>query len=269
MDEYLKSNQSLWDQKAKAHLHTEFYDLAGFKAGNTSLYPIELDEIAGEVSGKDLLHLQCHFGMDTLSLARLGARCTGVDFSGEAIRQAQALNEELGLGCRFIQSDIYDLQKNLSGQFDIVYTTYGVLAWLPDLTRWAEIIAHFLRPGGVFFIAEIHPFSYAFDDKVDEAVLVAGYPYFNQPEPLAFTPEGTYADLDAKIDHPIQYEWAHSMGEILNALIQAGLRIEYLHEFDYTVFQHFSFLEQRGRLYHLPEGMPSLPLLFSLRAVKA
>lgn len=268
MDEYLRSNQALWDQKTRAHVNTEFYDVAGFKAGKTSLNPIELDEIAGEVGGKDLLHLQCHFGLDTLSLARLGARATGVDFSGEAIRQARALNDELGMDCSFVQSDIGSLPVHLSGQFDIVYTTYGVLAWLPDLKRWAEVISHFLRPGGVFFIAEIHPFGYVFDDEIEEPVLTARYPYYFDPEPLVFAPEGTYADPDAPIDHPVQYEWSHSMGEILNVLIGAGLRIEYLHEFDYTVYQKFPFLERRGNLFCLPEGMPRLPLLFSLRATK-
>ncbi len=268
MDEYLRSNQALWDQKTKAHVNTEFYDVAGFKAGKSSLYPIEQEEIAGEVAGKDLLHLQCHFGMDTLSLARLGARATGADFSGEAIRQARSLKEELGMSCTFVQSDIAALPEHLNGKFDIVYTTYGVLAWLPDIKRWAEVISHFLRPGGVFFIAEIHPFSYVFEDESNEPVLKARYPYFPVDEPLVFKPEGTYADRDAQIEHPVQYEWSHSMGEILNVLIEAGLRIEYLHEFAYTVFQQFPFLEQRGNLYYLPEGMPVQPLLFSLRAVK-
>ena len=268
MDEYIKSNQTLWDQKTRAHVNTEFYDVAGFKAGRSSLYPIEQEEIAREVDGKDLLHLQCHFGMDTLSLARLGARATGMDFSGEAIRQARALKEELGMGCTFVQSDIASLSENLSGQFDIVYTTYGVLAWLPDLKRWGEVISHFLRPGGVFFIAEIHPFSHVFDDESEEPVLKARYPYFGGDEPLVFTPEGTYADPDAAIEHPVQYEWSHSMSEILNVLIDAGLRIEYLHEFEYTVFQQFPFLERRGNLYYLPEGMPGQPLMFTLRAVK-
>ncbi len=268
MDEYLKSNQELWDQKTRIHVKSDFYNVEGFKSGGTSLNPIELDEIADEVEGKDLLHLQCHFGMDTLSFARLGAKVTGVDFSGEAIRAARQLNDELEMDAEFVQADIMTLKDNLTGQFDIVYTSYGVLAWLPDLTRWAEAIGHFLRPGGVFYIAEIHPFSYVFNDELDEPVLQALYPYFYHNDPLVFTPEGTYAEPNAKIEHPVQYEWTHSMGEIINALIAAGLQIEYLHEFDYTVFQQFPFLEQRGHFYHLPEGMPHMPLLFSLRAVK-
>ncbi|MBN2043782.1 MAG: methyltransferase domain-containing protein [Anaerolineales bacterium] len=269
MNKYVESNQQLWDQNTHVHVKSEFYDVAGFKAGKSSLNPIELEEIAGEVAGKDLLHLQCHFGMDTLSLARLGANATGVDFSGEAIKFARQLNEELEMDCQFIQSDIMDLKDNLTGQFDIVFTSYGVLIWLPDLKRWAEAIAHFLKPGGTFFIAEMHPFGYVFNDQPDGAVLQAHYPYFYDPEPLSFSTGGTYADREAEITHPVSYEWQHSMGEIINALIEAGLRIEYLHEFDYTVFQQFPFLEQReNHLYHLPEEMPSIPLLFSLRATK-
>jgi SAM-dependent methyltransferase len=270
MKKYLRSNQKLWDEKTKVHIHSPFYDLEGFKAGKSSLYPIEQEELAGEVAGKTLLHLQSHFGMDTLSLARLGAKATGVDFSGEAINQARLLNEELGLGCTFIQSDIYDLRQHLKESFDIVFTTYGVLTWLPDLVQWAEVIAHFLNPGGIFFIAEIHPFSYmiSYGDK-DASMMRVEYPYFYDPEPQGFTPEGTYADPEAEIEHNVQYEWPHELSEILNALTAAGLHINYMHEFDYTVFQQMSFLVPRGRLYHIPEGMPRVPLLFSLRAHKA
>lgn len=268
MDKYVKSNQQLWDQRATVHVKSEFYDVAGFRAGKSSLNPIELDEIAGEVAGKDLLHLQCHFGMDTLSLARLGANATGVDFSGEAIKAARQLNEDLGMSCEFIQSDIMDLKEALSGQFDIVYTSYGVLCWLPDLKRWAETIAHFLRPGGTFYIVEMHPFGYVFDDEIEEPVLRAHYPYFYDSEPLKFEPEASYADPDARIDHP-SYEWQHSLGFIISSLIEAGLRIEYLHEFDYTVYRQFPFLVQgENQIYALPEGIPPVPLLFSLRATK-
>ena len=269
MKRYLDSNQKLWDEKTKAHIHSSFYDLEGFKAGASSLYPVEQEELAGEVAGKSLLHLQCHFGMDTLSWARLGAKATGVDFSPQAIAQARLLNDDLGMDCQFIQSDIYDLRDHLRGNFEIVFTSYGVLAWLPDLARWAEVIAHFLKPGGIFYIAEIHPFSYMLSDEdTGDTVMKVQYPYFHHPEPLSFEPQGTYADLNAEIDHAVQYEWAHDMGEIINALISAGLTIEYLHEFDFTVFQQMPFLIQRGRLYHIPEGMPRVPLLFSLRARK-
>ena len=268
MNKYINTNQKMWDQRANVHVKSEFYDVAGFKAGKSSLNPIELEEIGGEVAGKELLHLQCHFGMDTLSLARLGAIATGVDFSGEAIKAARQLNDELGMDCEFIQSDIMELKDNLSGQFDVVFTSYGVLCWLPDLKRWAETIAHFLKPGGSFYIVEMHPFGYVFNDEIEEPVLQAYYPYFDDPAPLRFENEGSYADKDADISHT-SYEWQHSMASIITNLIEAGLRIEYLHEYDYTVYQQFPFLAQgENQIYTLPEGLPPIPLLFSLRATK-
>jgi SAM-dependent methyltransferase len=268
MDKYVKANQQLWDQRATVHVKSEFYDVDGFRAGKSSLNPIELDEIAGEVAGKDLLHLQCHFGMDTLSLARLGANATGVDFSEEAIKAARQLNDDLGMDCEFIQSDVMTLKETLSGQFDIVFTSYGVLCWLPDLKRWAETIAHFLKPGGTFYIVEMHPFGYVFNDEIEEPLLQAHYPYFYDSEPMSFEPEVSYADPDAQISYP-SYEWQHSLGFIVSSLIKAGLRIEYLHEFDYTVYRQFPFLVQHeNQIYTLPEGVPPVPLLFSLRATK-
>ena len=269
MDKYRQANQNLWNAKTEYHVHSAYYDLEGFKAGAESLYPVELEELAPEVAGKTLLHLQCHFGQDTLSWARHGAIPTGVDFSDKAITQARALNDELGLDCTFVQSDIFDLPDNLSGQFDIVFTSYGVLAWLSDLTRWAEVIAHFLKPGGAFYIAEIHPVSSMFYDGPDAAELVAHYPYFHKPGPIKFKPEGSYAVPDANLQGHAQYEWFHSLGEIISALTGVGLHIQYLHEFDHSTFQQFPFLEKRGRLYYLPDGMPKVPLLFSIKAQKA
>src|SRR5919206_2445351 len=158
MNKYVESNRSLWDGWTRLHAHSEFYDLAGFKAGRSSLKDIELAEV-GDVRGRSLLHLQCHFGQDTLSWARLGAEVTGVDFSTEAIRLARALNEELHIPARFIQSNIYALPDVLDERFDIVFTSYGVLAWLPDLDAWGEIVARYLKPGGFFYIVENHPLT--------------------------------------------------------------------------------------------------------------
>ncbi len=267
MDKYKRANLNLWNEKVAIHVKSEFYDVAGFKAGRNTLTSHEREEL-GEVAGKTLLHLQCHFGLDTMSLAHMGAIPTGMDFSDKAIEQAQALNQELGLNCTFVQSDLYELPKNLTGRFDIVFTSYGVLAWLPDLKGWAEVIAHFLKPGGFFYIAEIHPVSSMLDDEVNTAELKIRYPYFHDPEPIIFETEGTYAEPDAEIKQPVQYEWFHSLGEIINALLGAGLRIEYLHEFDYTVWEQYPFLEKRDDLWHLPETLPKVPLLFSIKASK-
>ena len=267
MKKYMQANQKLWDEKVGVHVGSDFYDLAGFKAGDSSLYPVEEQEIGELVAGKTMLHLQCHFGMDTLTWARRGAIPTGVDFSGEAIAQARKLAGELGLDARFIQSNIYDLPDVLDETFDIVFTSYGVLAWLPDTKAWGQLIARYLKPGGFFYIVELHPFGMALEDGEDGIVKV-DYPYFHEEEPIEWDVEGTYADLDAEMETEKQYEWLHSMGDIINSLVGAGLQVDYLHEFETTVFQQFKILQKQGRLYTLPEGFPKIPLLFSLMAHK-
>ena len=267
MNKYTKSNQSLWDEWTEIHVRSEYYDVEGFKAGRSSLDPIEEQELT-DVDGKSLLHLQCHFGMDTMSWARKGAIVTGVDFSEKAISYAKQINSDLGLTCKFVQSDIYDLKNNLDGQYDIVFTSYGVLAWLPDIEGWAETAAHFLKPGGAFYMAEIHPFSSMLEDEIENPELKLKYQYFHSAEPIEFETQGSYADSTADIKTPLEYEWFHSMADIICALIKAGLKIEYLHEFDYTVYQQFPFLKKEGRKYLMPEGLPKPPLLFSIKASK-
>ena len=173
------------------HARSAFYDVEAFKAGQSRLLSIEREEV-GDVRGKSLLHLQCHFGLDTLSWARLGAQATGVDFSAPAIRLARALNDELGLGATFVHSNVYDLPDALTGQFDIVYTSYGVLVWLPDLIRWAAVVAHFLEPGGTFYIVEGHPFMYVFDMEraAEPQGLRVDQSYFGGAEPRRWEAEG-------------------------------------------------------------------------------
>jgi SAM-dependent methyltransferase len=201
MDEYMGKNRELWDEITPIHVQSDFYDLEGFKNGRSSmLYPIEIEEV-GDVGEKSLLHLQCHFGMDTLSWARLGAKVTGADFSEKAIEMARSLSKELNIEADFVLSNIYDLPKHLKGEFDIIYTSGGVLYWLPDLKRWGEIIAHFLKPGGFFYILEGHPFSCVFDDSQDATELKVKYSYFHIPEPTKWEPEGDYADPDAVVTH--------------------------------------------------------------------
>jgi len=265
---YTQANRRLWNAWTKIHERSQFYDLEGFKAGSSSLKSIEIEEL-GSVDGKTMLHLQCHFGQDTLSWARLGAKVTGVDFSDEAIHLAQNLAEELKINARFICSDIYDLPDSLDEKFDIVFTSYGVLAWLPDLTLWAEIISHYLKPGGNFYIVEIHPYADTLDDWETEPKLGIRYPYFKPAEPMIFDADTSYAEPDVKHTEPItNYQWNHSLGEILNALIGVGLRIEFFHEFPMTVFQQLSFMELRDGWWRLPDGIPALPLLFSIKAAR-
>ncbi len=266
MDKYTQGNRDLWNEITPIHAQSEFYDVEGFKKGRRSVhYPIERGEM-GDVNGKSLLHLQCHFGMDTLSWARLGAKVTGVDFSDKAIDLARSLAEELSIEASFICSDIYKLPDVLDEKFDIVYTSGGVLCWLPDLTRWAEIISHFLKPGGFFYILEGHPFSSIFDDSLDAIEPKVKYAYFHTPEPDKWGPEGDYANPDAVVTHG-SYEWTHSMSDIINNLISSGLRIEFLHEFPLIFFKCYPFMEQDDDGFWRVKG-DKIPLIFTLKAVK-
>ena len=267
-NEHTETNRRHWDEIVPIHLSSEFYDVAGFKAGRTSLKSVELEEL-GDVHGKSLLHLQCHFGMDTLSWAREGAIVTGMDFSERAIEAARALAAETGIGAQFLVSDIYALPENLQGQFDIVFTSYGVKAWLPDIKRWAQVGAHFVRPGGTFYIVEFHPFAGVFDDAADVTDLRVHYPYFSSGEPLRFEQGDTYAGASAAVEHQTTYEWPHTLGDIVTALIEAGLRIEFLHEFPFSTSLHVPFTEVAadGKV-RLTKHDGSVPLLFSIKATK-
>ena len=264
MDKYLESNRSLWNGWTRLHAHSEFYDLEGFKAGRSSLMPIELEEV-GDVRGKTLLHLQCHFGQDTLSWARLGARVTGADFSDEAIRLARSLSAELRTPARFVRANVYDLPAVLAERFDIVFTSYGVLSWLPDLDRWAATAAHFLNPGGFFYVVDTHPLFH----MVNWDGTALEYPYFHTPEPLEFESHGSYAASGEAegFSHP-EYNWEHSLSDVLNAVIRAGLRLEFVHEFPYAWYiPSYPALEEfepgKGRL---KGQFGLLPHMFSLRA---
>ena len=265
MNEYMRSNQKMWDEYAHINSRSSFYQLDDFKAGVNKLNPLEREEL-GDVAGKRLLHLQCHFGMDTLSWARLGAQVTGMDFSHEAIQLAQQLSAELNIPARFIETDIYKLPEVLDESFDIVYTSYGVLTWLPDMKRWAQIAAQYVRPGGTFYIAEFHPFAWVFDYAASE--LLVKYPYFHDGV-IADDVIGSYADPTAETVTKVSYEWAHPLGEIVTALIEAGLQLEFLHEFPYTVYEQFPFVEKTDEHYwKLPGGARTIPLMFSIRAKK-
>jgi SAM-dependent methyltransferase len=265
VDHYFKSNRDLWDELTPLHEKAESYDVDGFKAGKCTLRSIELNEV-GEVKGKSLLHLQCHFGLDTLSWARLGAKTTGVDFSEKAIGLARSLSCDVGLRTDFICANIYDMPDVLKGEFDIVFTSYGVLCWLPDLKRWAEIIAHFLKPGGFFYIVEGHPFLPVFDNSEKATEFKVTESYFHKPEPIKWEPEGDYTDRSAEVVHP-SYEWTHNLGDVINSLIQAGLRIDFLHEFPLSAYRWSPFTEKKeDGWWHAPGD--KVPLTFSLKATR-
>ena len=268
MKEYLAANRKSWDDRVVVHFDSDYYDVAGFKAGACTLKSVEVDEL-GDIAGKSLLHLQCHFGLDSLSLARRGARVTGVDFSERAISTARRLNEEENLGAKFVCSNIHELPQHLDERFDIVFTSYGVLCWLPDLPKWAAVIAHFLKPGGFFYIVEHHVFMKIFDDEVSVTGLHVTEPYFHNPEPYGYVGTGTYACSDDETSYE-GYEWTHSMADIINSLIGAGLRIEFLHEAPFIEWKAFPFLEQdRDGWWRMPAGKPDLPLMFSIKACRS
>ena len=216
-----------------------------------------------------MLHLQCHFGLDTLSWAREGAVVTGVDFSEAAIAQARALAAECGIDARFVVSDVYAAPEKLDARFDIVFTGYGALIWLPDMTRWARVVSHFLKPGGTFYIAEFHPFESVFDDEPGVEDLRVRYPYFPQGAPVRFESEFSYAGPSVQLEHRTTYEWPHGIGEVVTALIDAGLRIEFLHEFPFTPWSGLPFVEPIGRrMVRLAKHDGCVPMMYSLRARK-
>jgi SAM-dependent methyltransferase len=262
-EEWLAVNRAMWDERVPIHVAGGFYDVAGFLAGGTALRAFELEEV-GDVEGLTLVHPQCHFGLDTLSWARRGARATGLDFSAPAIAAARKLAADAGLEAEFVEADVYAAAEAVGGRrFDLVYTGLGALNWLPDVERWARMMAALVAPGGRFYLAEFHPFSAVFAD--DD--LTVAYPYFHA-EPFEWEDPGTYADPDAPTVHNRSIEWNHGVGAVVSALVSAGLRIEFLHEHDHTLFARWPFLERGGDgTYRLPAGTPSLPLMYSLLAM--
>ena len=268
---YFDANKELWDEFARIHYETESedYSVKSFLEGYTTLKSYELKEM-GDVRGKSLLHLQYHFGLDTLSWAREGAIVTGIDISSNGIRLAKLLAKKAIIEAKFIESNLYDLPKVLSEKFDIIYTSIGVLCWLNDLKEWGKIITHFLKPGGFFYIAEIHPFSMVFDNETKGIKdLQVGYDYFHDPKPMEFTAHESYASTEVKIEPKKEYEWAHSISDVINSLIEAGLKIEFLNEYPFTIWKQFPFAERRtDGYYYLKNQKAEIPLLFTLKAVK-
>ncbi len=263
-EEWFEANRANWDERVPIHVSGDFYDVAGFEAGEERLRPFELAEV-GDVAGKDLVHLQCHFGLDTLSWARHGARVTGLDFSAPAIEAARELASRLGLDAGFVRANVYDAVRALDGRaFDVVYTGFGALNWLPDIERWAGVVAALLGPGGFLYLAEFHPFAHVFGDED----LTVEHDYFHD-EPQVWDEPGTYADPEAETVHNRTYEWNHPLGDVVGAIVGAGLTVELLSEHDHTLFPRWPFLRRSpSGAYLLPEGTPRLPLMYSLRARK-
>lgn len=267
-DAAIASNRALWDEWTTIHVESA-YDVEGFRRGHNRIAGHELEEI-GDVRGRTLLHLQCHFGLETLSWARLGARVTGVDFSPRAIATARSLADELELPARFIESDVYRLPDVLDEVFDVVYTANGVLGWLPDIGRWGELVARYVRPGGRFYVLEVHPVVQALaDEDVGPGELRLGYPYWEHAEPIAVPTHGSYADRSARVGTPVEYGWDHGLGEIVTALASAGLRIEALREYPFLNWSIPFLVAADDGTYRLPtDAGGELPLMFSILATK-
>lgn len=262
LHDYFETNRELWDGLTSIHEKSRFYDVDGFKKGKSSLNIIELEEM-GDVAGKTLLHLQCHFGLDTLSWARLGARVTGVDFSSKAIALASSLKEELNIPADFISCNVYNLKNELQRTFDIVFTSYGVLGWLPDLCAWAETIHYFLEQAGIFYIVEFHPLLGMFDDNG-----AFKHPYLRGTQPLKDEWRASYAEPKVDFTHPC-YEWYHSLSDVINAIIGAGLKIEFVHEFPFSVYgDRPFFVKGADGLWRHRDKNIKIPLMFSIKARK-
>ena len=265
-------NRANWDERVPIHIRSKAYDLGPLRAGHGRLHVIEEAEL-GPVDGLRVLHLQCHFGRDTLTLAQRGADVVGLDFSEPAIAAARELARELGLDgrARFVAADVYDAPAAIpdAHAFDLVYVTWGALWWLPDMRRWAQVVAHFLKPGGRLYLADGHPSAYVFDDAVPMADGMPGLfvPYFHR-EALCSTTAATMRTRSARLENSRTLQWLHPLGEIVTALIDAGLRIDRLSEHDCVPWRMFRILvRDEAGMYRWPQR-PWLPLAFSLMATR-
>jgi 2-polyprenyl-3-methyl-5-hydroxy-6-metoxy-1,4-benzoquinol methylase len=260
--EYFKANKATWNDKVKVNVESDMYAINAFKKGKTSLMSYELNAL-GDVNEKSLLHLQCHFGQDTLSWSRLGAKCIGIDLSDEAIKLAQQLNEELDLDAEFVCCNVLETTKHVKTTFDIVFTSYGVIGWLPDLKPWGQMIAEKLKKGGTFYMVEFHPIVWMFDYLEGKPIMKYGY---MQDEVIYEEYEGTYANQDSKMVSK-EYGWNHGLSEVINALTIAGLKIEYLNEYDESPYNVLPELfETKSGNYTTNDKL--YPLIFEIKATK-
>lgn len=253
-----EKNRSAWNDMVEVHYNHPDYKLKEFKEGWNSLKAIEKDEV-GDVDGKDILHLMCQFGMDTLSWARYGANVTGVDISDKSIEYADKLKDESGINdAYFLRSDVLDLIGKLDKKYDIIFQSHGTHCWLSDLKKWAEVIAHYLKPGGFFYIVDAHPITVLWETE---------HMSYLDKKPERYSGEPDYCDREFIIDKE-RVEWQHPLSEIINSLIKAGLTIEFLNEFDKGYYAVEEDWYQVGDYWYPPEGAPRYPLLFSLKATK-
>ncbi len=232
-DNYIDINKKLWNEKTDIHVKSDFYEMDDFLAGKSTLKSIELN-ILGDIRGKSILHLQCHFGQDSLSLARMGAKVTGVDLSNKSIEKAKTLNKQLELDAEFVCCDVYSSPKYIDEKFDYVFTSYGTIGWLPDINKWAEVVTHFLKPKGKFVFVELHPAIWMYDYNFKNIE----HSYFNSG-PIVETTPGTYADRDSNIELK-EIGWNHALSEVIGSLLKCGLTLNSFQEFNYSPHNCFA-----------------------------
>lgn len=266
-EEGLDWNKKRWNELVDIHFKSKFYDVPGFLEGKSSLDEIELAGL-GDVKGKKVLHLQCHFGMTTLSIARLGADVTGVDFCENAVAKARELSAQTGIKADFVCSNVLELDGKLDGQFDIIFTSYGILCWLPDLNKWAKTIFSHLKNDGKFFIAEYHPFMCVFSDQSTKECMTPEFPYFKSEEPYCFDADVTYTDGECRIEHNKTYEWPHSLADVIQSLIDAGLKIKEFKEYPYCNFQFLKNSTNHDGKWWIDGLENKIPAIFSIVATK-
>lgn len=262
MQDYISANKALWNRKTTIHLDSKMYDMPAFLKGKTSLKEYEL-ALLGSVKGKRILHLQCHFGQDTLSLARMGAKVVGVDLADKAIEKARELNQQLDLDATFACCDIFDADQYIQGQFDIIFTSYGTIGWLPKLDRWGAIINHFLKPKGQFIFVEFHPVMWMLDDASFTQI---HYPYFNS---IVFEETVTTTYSDGPAHEPLtSFSWNHPLSEVFQALLQNDLTIADFQEYDTSPYNCFPNTVEVESGYHIKGLELKLPMVYSIVANK-
>lgn len=261
---FFTSNKESWNRKTELHYNSDFYNVGDFMKGDLSLYSIEINELT-EVKNKSILHLQCHFGLDSFSWERLGADVTGVDFSKKSIEVANSIKNELESKADFLCANVYDLNEEiLDKKFDIIYSSYGAITWLPDLEEWVNIIDKYLKPGGVFYIVDFHPLLICYNHLENNTISNS---YFNDKE-IVKSYSGTYTNFDANIETK-EYTWNHSIGEIINAFLKFNFRIDFFNEFPFIPFNCFPNLvkDEKENNWKL-NRQPDIPLVFSLKIIK-
>jgi len=262
MKNYLEINKNSWNARVEPHLESDFYFVEEFIKGRNSLNSIEL-ELLGDIKDKTILHLQCHFGQDTISMSRMGAKVTGIDLSDKAIDAARNLTFKCQTDTKFVCSDVYHLPDVLDEKFDMVFTSYGTIGWLPDLDQWANVVSHFLKPDGEFVMAEFHPVVWMYDDDFDSVV----YNYFNK-KPIIETSEGTYADTSAAIVQDY-VSWNHPLSDVLQNLIDKDLKIQQFREFDWSPYPCFRHVDEfeKGK-WRISKFGNKIPMVYAIKAKK-